>query len=215
MTVRSPILRLLCAALLGVGAAVLVSCGSTGAGLIPAEDAGPLVRDFQAVEQTASRGHGDCTPTRAALQTTERDFQTLPRSVDSGLRRKLQEGIAHLQTLALELCAQPLGQTTTTGESTAAPAKTTTTPPTSTSPTTSSTTGGTTTPGTTTTSPGTEGGTAPEVEGAGEGNGEEEKEGKGGGGGAAGEAGGGKVHEDNGVGNSGVSGNGGTGPGGH
>jgi hypothetical protein len=202
--------RLLCAALLGAGAAVLVACGGSGAGLIPSEDAGPLVADFQAVERAAMKGNGDCGPTKAALTTTERDFQTLPASVDTGLRRKLREGIAHLQTLALELCAEPLGQqTTTTGESTVAthptppPSSTKTTAPPAATTTTTSTTGestapGATTPSATTPSAGAEGGTAPETEG----NGAE----------PGSESGG---HEDNGLGNSGVSGNGGTGPGAH
>ncbi|HXA54554.1 MAG TPA: hypothetical protein VNV37_06740, partial [Solirubrobacteraceae bacterium] len=79
---RAAAVRLLCAALLGAGAAVLVSCGGSGAGLIPSEDAGPLVSDFQAVERAAANGNGDCGPTQAALSTTERDFQTLPASVD-------------------------------------------------------------------------------------------------------------------------------------
>ena len=112
------IIRLLPAGLLGAGAAVLVSCGSSGAGLIPSENAGPLVADFQAVERAASKGGGNCGPTKAALSTTEHDFQALPSSVNAGLRARLREGISHLQTLALELCAEPLAQTTTTGEST-------------------------------------------------------------------------------------------------
>jgi hypothetical protein len=146
VTVRR-LIPLLPATLLGAGAAVLVSCGSSGAGLIPAENAGPLLSDFQAVEQAALKGDGNCAPTEAALSTTERDFQTLPRSVDAGLHGRLQEGIANLRTRALEMCAEPLAQTTTTGESTsttrtpAPPSSTTKTQPepTSTTPTTSTT----------------------------------------------------------------------------
>ena len=104
--------------MLGAGAAVLVSCGSSGAGLIPAQDAGPLLRDFQAVEAAAKAGDGDCTGTEAALRTTESDYHTLPSSVDAGLRARLEEGISHLHERALALCTQPLAQTTTTGEST-------------------------------------------------------------------------------------------------
>jgi hypothetical protein len=174
---RTGILRLLCAGLLGAGAAVLVSCGSSGAGLIPSENAGPLVAAFQAVEQAASKGDGNCAPTRAALSTTEHDFQALPASVNAGLRARLREGISHLQTLALELCAEPLALTTTTGESTSTTTTTTppattkttsTTPSTSTTPPTSTTTGTSTAPTDTTPGSGTEGGTPPEV-GAGEG----------------------------------------------
>ncbi len=167
---RTIVLRLLLAGLLGAGVAVLVSCGSSGTGLIPSANAGPLVADFQAVEQAASKGDGNCAPTKAALSTTEHDFQALPASVNAGLRAKLREGISHLQTLALELCAEPLAQTTTTGESTTttttAPPATTTTPPASTNPPTSTSTGTSTAPTGTAPNSGAEGGTSPEVGGS-------------------------------------------------
>ncbi len=186
MTMRR-LTALLPAALLGVGAAVLVSCGGSGAGLIPAQNAGPLLSDFQAVERAALKGAGDCAQTEAALSTTERDFQALPASVDAGLHGRLQEGISNLRKRALEMCTQPLAQNTTTGESTStspsslSPTKTAsppssstteaqTTPP-STTPTTSTTSTGTL-PGATQTS-GAEGGTAPGVGSGSEGKAEE------------------------------------------
>ncbi len=211
------IMRLLPVGLLGAGTAVLVSCGSSGAGLIPSENAGPLVAAFQAVERAASQGDGNCAPTKAALSTTEHDFQALPASVNAGLRTRLRKGISHLQTLALELCAEPLAQTTTTGESTstttttAPPATTkttTTTPPTNTTtPPTSTTTPTSTAPTGTTPSSGAEGGTAPEVGGS-EGN-----AGEGGAGGGQGGLGSGEAAE--GANNGGAAGpSGGTGSGG-
>ncbi|MGH2853784.1 MAG: hypothetical protein ACRDLF_06295 [Solirubrobacteraceae bacterium] len=168
-------LHLLLAALLGVLAAVLVSCGSSGAGLIPAENAGPLLADFQAVERAAKAGNGSCSATEAAILATERDFQRLPAGIDAGLHGKLQEGVSKLRELALETCALPASQTTT-GE-TASTAKTavpptTTTTETQTNPTSTIETAPTgTAPGTTQPS-GTEGGTAPGV-GSGEGQAEE------------------------------------------
>jgi hypothetical protein len=183
------VLRLILVGLLGAGAAALVSCGSSGVGLIPAEDAGPLVADFQAVERAAATGDGDCAPTKAALQTTERDFQELPRGVDGGLRGRLREGIHHLQVLALELCAQPTAQTTT-GESTSTASHATTTPPPSSTSTgktpPTNTTGGESTPTTgtspapsgTTPAPGAEGGTAPEAGGSGVEGGEGQRSGE-------------------------------------
>ncbi len=174
MTVRTPI-RLLLAAPLGVLAAVLVSCGSSGAGLIPAENAGPLLADFQAVEAAAKAGNGSCSATAAAIHRTESDLQGLPASVDAGLHGRLQEGVSKLRELALVTCAQPTSQSTATAVSTP-PAKTappsttatTGTPTTTTSPTeTTSTTGTGTTPSATQPS-GTEGGTAPEVGGSSE-----------------------------------------------
>lgn len=169
MTARR-LIALLPAGLLGAGAAVLVSCGSSGAGLIPSENAGPLVADFQAVEREALKGSGNCAPTEAALRTTERDFAALPASIDAGLRAKLRQGISHLHNQALELCAQALstttGGTTSTTQTTPPPSPTTKTAPTSTTPPTSSTTGAGTTPPSTTPSSGAEGGTAPEVGGS-------------------------------------------------
>ncbi len=207
MTV-SRLMRLMPAGLLGAGAAVLVSCGSSGAGLIPSENAGPLVSDFQKVEQAALKGGGNCAPTQAALRTTEHDFAALPASVDAGLRARLQQGISHLQKQALELCTEPLS--TTTGESTSTTpppsTKTTTTEPTGTTPPTSSTTPTSTAPTGTTPSSGSEGGTPPEV------GGNEGKAGEGGAGSGQGGQGSGEAGE--GANNGGAAGpSGGTGSG--
>jgi hypothetical protein len=205
-------LRLLSAAPLGVLTAVLVSCGSSGTGLIPAADAGPLLRDFQAVEAAAKVGNGNCTSTEAALATTESGYHALPSSVDAGLRARLEEGISHLHERALALCAQPLAQTTT-GESTsttkaAAPPTATTEAQTTTGEQTSTTgTGASTTPSATTPS-GTEGGTAP---GVGTGEGQAGESGAGGSGQGSADSGEGAK---NGGGPSGGTGSGGTGSGG-
>ncbi len=154
-------IRLLMAGLLGLSAAVLVSCGSSSSGLIPAESAGPLRGDFEAVAKAAQAGNGNCAATTAAINKTERDFAALPSAIDAGLRRTLSRGISNLRERALELCAQPLAQTTTTN----APRPTTTTSTktqTSTTPTTPSTPTPTTpaTPTTPTTTPNNGGGTA-------------------------------------------------------
>ncbi|HUN77446.1 MAG TPA: hypothetical protein VMU32_00845 [Solirubrobacteraceae bacterium] len=113
-----PIARLLLAALLGVGAAVLVSCGGTGSGLIPAGNATYLESDFQAVAQAAQEGNGSCGATESAIEKTERDLRSLPSSVNADLRRHLQEGTTNLATRARKVCAQPLAGSTTTTETT-------------------------------------------------------------------------------------------------
>ena len=125
MTVNR-LIRLMLAGLLGVSAALLVACGSSGKGLIPTANAGPLQSDFEAVAQAAESGEGSCTATEAAIEKTESDFAALPAAVDAGLRKTLSVGIANLRHRALALCAQPLPQTTST-------TKTSTTPPTTTS----------------------------------------------------------------------------------
>jgi hypothetical protein len=120
---RVLLLRALLAAALGVGAALLIACGSSGKGLIPSANATPLQSDFEEVSQAAQNGNGSCTATEAALAKTESDFNALPASIDAGLRTKLREGITNLHERALKLCAQPLSGATTTGTT----AKTTTT----------------------------------------------------------------------------------------
>lgn len=151
-------------ALLGAAAALLVSCGSSGKGLIPATQAGPLQEDFEKVAQAATAGNGNCAATESALGKTEQDFLALPASVDAGLHKVLEEGIENLRKRALSMCVQPTGGATgtTSTTSTIAPPSKTTTTETSTTPATSPTTPSTptTTPTTpATTSPNTSGGT--------------------------------------------------------
>jgi cell division septation protein DedD len=149
--------RALATAALGAAAALPISCGGSAASLIPTGNAGPLRRDFAAVADAAQKGNGSCSGTETAIARTEQDYRALPAAVDQGLRGRLREGIEKLREDALQLCLQPLAQTTTT--STSAPStQTTTTPaatqttPTQTSPTTSTSTapengGGTPAPG--------------------------------------------------------------------
>ncbi len=140
-----PFWHLLLAGLLGVSCAVLVACGGSGKGLIPAASAGPLQGDFEAVAQAAEQGNGDCTATQEAIAKTESDFQALPASVDNGLRERLRVGIVNLSSRARALCGQPLpGATTATVP--------TTTSTSSTQSTTSSTTSTSTTASTPTSS---------------------------------------------------------------
>ena len=183
------LLRSTPAGLLGIGAAVLVSCGGSGKGLIPTAYAGPLQSDFQAVVRAAQEGNGNCSATEAAIRKTERDLRALPASVDGGLRGRLEEGVENLSARARTLCSQPLAQTTTTATT---PTTTTPTTPTTTTPATP------TTPGTEAPSE-EEGGTqAPREEGRGEeaeseggpGNGNGRGQGNGNGNGNDGEAGG-------------------------
>jgi hypothetical protein len=171
MTVRrkgaARVAKVLLAALLGAAAAVLVACGSSGNGLIPAAHAGPLQTDFEAVEQAAESGNGNCDTTEAALLKTDQDYAALPRAVNATLRGKLRLGIENLHKVAREACAQPLVQTTTT----ATPNTTTTeTTPTTTTPKTTTTETTRTTPPSEKEEPerGTGGGTPAPGEGEGE-----------------------------------------------
>jgi hypothetical protein len=122
------LIRLLAAALLGVAAAVLVSCGSSGSGLIPNANAGPLQSDFEAVAHAAASGDGDCAATESALGKTEQDFLALPATIDGGLHTRLEEGISNLRKRALATCVQPAptATSTTSTETTPTTTKTTT-----------------------------------------------------------------------------------------
>jgi len=146
------LIRLIPAGLLGVGAALLVACGSSGKGLIPLASAGPLQSDFQAVLQAAQEGDGSCSSTNAKIAKTEHDLRALPAGVDGGLRGRLAEGVANLAVRARDMCAQPLTPTTTTSTTPTSPPATSTTPPADTEPATTTPTTGTTT------SPSSEGG---------------------------------------------------------
>ena len=154
--------RFALAAALGLCAALLVSCGSSGKGLIPTANATPLQSDFEAVAQAAQTANGDCTATETAIAKTEQDYNALPASIDAGLRTKLREGIVNLKQRALALCSQPISPVTTgTTAKTQATTSTTTTPttttPTTTTPTTATTTEETSTgPGGGTVAPGQE-----------------------------------------------------------
>lgn len=169
MTMRT-LTRLAVAALLGVSAAVLVSCGSSDKGLIPLANARPLQSDFEAVAQAARSGDGNCTATTEAINKTEQDFAALPSTIDPGLRQRLSKGISNLRSRALALCAQPLAQTTTTNAprtTTTTATKTQTQPPAPTTPTTSTPTTSTTPTTPATTTPNNGGGTvAPGAESA-------------------------------------------------
>jgi hypothetical protein len=186
------LIRVVVVALLGAAVAMLVSCGSSGAGLIPAANAGPLQEDFEAVQQAAESGDGNCTATESALGKTQQDFLLLPATVDRGLRAHLEKGIANLRKVALEMCEEPTSTATTqTSTSTSTPSTqtsttnttntTSTTPPSTTPDTTSTPTNTQTTP-TTASPPNPSGGTE-----AGEEGGDEHD----GGGGAVQEGGGG------------------------
>src|SRR5271154_2689192 len=156
---RGQLCRFALAGMLGVAIPLLASCGSSGAGLIPVGNAGPLQSDFEAVAQAAENGDGVCATTESAILKTEQDFSALPSSVDAGLRNRLHEGISKLRSDALSLCKQPLAPATATS-TTSKTTTTTSTPPTAPPPTVSSPTTSQSTP-TNTTAPPNEGGGTP------------------------------------------------------
>ncbi len=156
--------RLLPAGALGAGAALLVSCGGGGTGLIPAADAGPLQTDFNNVAQAVSSG--DCHGASTALRRARHDFNALPPTVNAALHKRLNDGLINLNHTVPHQCAQSSTSSTSssttqttpppTTQATPSTSDTTTTPPTSSAthtstqtqppPTTSSSSGGTPSP---------------------------------------------------------------------
>ncbi len=151
----------LCVAASGIAAALLAGCGGSS-GLIPTGNAGPLRADFEAIAHAAENGNGHCAQTQTAIGKTERDFESLPSSVDRRLRARLSEGIDHLRSQALLACTQPSGAGTSTTATASSP--TSSSPPSSTSTSTSTVTSTSTS---TSTTPAPSGGT-PAEEGEGE-----------------------------------------------
>jgi hypothetical protein len=168
VSMRVLLIRLVPAVLLGLVAAVLVSCGSSGTGLIPSANAGPLQSDFEAVARAAETGNGSCAETESALGTTQQDFLKLPATVDRGLHARLQLGIENLRKQALAMCesaASTTGTQTSSTSTTKTSTSTETTPTTTTSTSTTAPPTSTTTTQSTTTPPSQNGGTeAGEVE---------------------------------------------------
>jgi hypothetical protein len=153
-----PILAL---ALGAVVALALVSCGSRDTkGLLPGDTAGQIVSNLDQIEQDASEG--SCTSAAEEVAAVQDQIQSLPASVDSQLRARLEDGASRLADVVNSPGAcetTPTSTTTSTStESTTKPkTKSTTTTPTTTTTTSSTTstptatftnpTGGTGTPG--------------------------------------------------------------------
>jgi len=114
MSMRPAIRPLALVAIAVCGSACVAGCGGSGAGLIPSASAGPLEQDFVEVWQRARSGNGSCTATSEALEKTEADFVKISATIDSKLRSRLQEGITHLHSQALEECSRPKTTATTT-----------------------------------------------------------------------------------------------------
>lgn len=176
MTMRS--LTILCALLLGVGAALLTGCGDR-AKLLPKQDAAALRSQLQAVQGAVDAKN--CNQTDAAITQARTRVKALPSSVDSRLVERLLRGLTTLRERAVSECDPGQVTTTTvpttTTPETAPPPPTDTAPPpttdTSTAPVTPTDTGtvpanpgtpdggATPNPGTTGTSPPTDGGATP------------------------------------------------------
>jgi hypothetical protein len=118
-------LRLGLAGMLGVGAALLVACGSSSSSLIPAANAGPLQSDFDAIQSSVQSG--DCTETKSEVQKTQADLAALPGTINPQLLETLTTGVQTLAARAATECKQPATTNTTTTGQTSTPTQTQTT----------------------------------------------------------------------------------------
>jgi cell division septation protein DedD len=149
-------LPFLLALVLGVAAAALVACGSSGSSrrqFIPDRSAQRMSDALDDVRSAVD--DGDCTTAAEALARARGVLVNLPSSVSDRLVAQLREGLDNLRVVAPRECAEnrAKSQTQTTTETTTPEATTTETTPTTTTSTTPTTTTSTTATTTTTTTP--------------------------------------------------------------
>jgi ABC-type Fe3+-hydroxamate transport system substrate-binding protein len=137
------------ALLCGVLAALAVGCGDRS-NLIPQSRADDLTKQLADIK--ASVDQGECDGLADRVKTFHDDATNLSSSVDSRLRKRINDGVASLQDNAAKDCATARDAQTRTDTTTEPPADTTTTEPQTTE---TQTTATTTTPTDTTTTPDT------------------------------------------------------------
>ena len=149
MSMRAALPFLLALAL-GVAAAGLVACGSSGSSrrqLIPVSSADRMKNALDDARKAVDGGN--CTTAQRALARARGVLVNLPSSVNAELVARLRQGLDNLQQIAPQECQKQQTQTQApTTTQTAPPATTTETTPSTTTETTPTTT--TTTPTTTT-----------------------------------------------------------------
>jgi hypothetical protein len=136
MTMRRFLPHLLALAL-GVGAALLVACGSSTSGGVPSGDASVLKGQLEDVRQRVA--DGQCDGLSDQLRQVDTAIDGLPRSVDARLVKALSDGSTRLRQIAVNNCndnrlatqtnTTPPVTTTTPPATTTTPPQTTTTPP--------------------------------------------------------------------------------------
>lgn len=118
-----PLPQLAAALLLGVGAALLVACGGSTKGGIPAASAGELKSQIEDVQQAVEGGR--CKELDGQLRQVDEGIEALPATVDQRLRQSLADAGDRLRRTAIDEC----GEATTTETETTEPVETTTQPP--------------------------------------------------------------------------------------
>lgn len=128
---------------LGVGAALLVACGSSTSGGVPSGDGSVIKGQLDDVRQRVA--DGQCDGLSGQLREVDSAIDGLPRSVDARLVKALSDGSTRLRSNAVNDCndnhaatqtqtvptqtATPVQTDTVAPETTTTPPDTTTTPP--------------------------------------------------------------------------------------
>jgi hypothetical protein len=124
MTMRRHLPHLLALAL-GVGAALLVACGGTTKGGIPAASAGELKSQIEDVQQAVDGGR--CDELDGQLRQVDEGIEALPATVDQRLRQSLADAGDRLRRAANSECADATTETQPTEPTHTEPPETTTT----------------------------------------------------------------------------------------
>jgi hypothetical protein len=141
--------------LFGAVAFALAGCGGGQKRTIPTKQAQSFLQQLDTIGSQFD--NGACTGANAKMATLEAQVRRLPSSVDSEVKRNLEDGVARLATLVSNQCQRPTPTNTTPTNTVPTTTVPTTTVPTNTTPNTTPTTPNTTptTPNTTPTTPGT------------------------------------------------------------
>jgi hypothetical protein len=144
---RRLLTRVLLAAVLGVGAALAVACGSSGGGkgLLSRAESRTIMSALNGI--SAGVRHHSCARVRAGVQALDNALSHLSSGTSTKLVQNLGHGATTVKQLAQSQCARP--QKTTTSSSSTSTSTTTSTTPTTTSTTQTGTTTSTPTTGST------------------------------------------------------------------
>lgn len=143
---------LLTAVLVTAVAVAVAGCGGQKR-TIPTRTAQSFLRQLDAIASQVD--NGACTGAKAKARALETQARDLPSSVDSEVKRNLEDGARRLETLVSQQCQRPTPTNTTPTNTVPTTTVPTTTVPTAPAPTTPTNTAPTTptTPSTTPTSP--------------------------------------------------------------
>ena len=111
MIVRRPSpIAIAVALLLGVLCAFAAACGEDETGMLSPARAENLKGDLDAIDEGVAAGR--CNAVEGRLDSLRVEIEGLPSTTDSGLRERLETGLANLETQAPEECADGADTTT-------------------------------------------------------------------------------------------------------